>query len=239
MKSVKFFQIVILAFLLNVGFMHSSGRNYAWTYEYYTLPAGDLALEIYLSAKVPSSSEPGTNDFYQKIEAGFGISKNTDLALGVSALLENGPVSGYNYDGFELWLRHGVSKKNVLPVDILFCLGYERSSDLSKTDVVVWKEVFTKDIDRLNISYNMSFDYQPKNNWRFEHGFAFGVNYEFIDALRIGIEANGNYSNKKYYLGPSISLNTSDLNIILGPKWGMNDNSDYFEVGMAFGITFR
>ncbi|OGF53452.1 MAG: hypothetical protein A2452_06480 [Candidatus Firestonebacteria bacterium RIFOXYC2_FULL_39_67] len=230
-----FFMSIVLGFLIGQ-MSYSDSRNYVWTYQYDTLPAGLLELEMYFTTEVQKSDDLSNSNWRQWFELEYGITKNTDIALYQKFLQSNGAVPVFQYDGFKLRLRHKVAKKDYLPIDVLFYIEYERSSDLKETDIIEWKEVFAKDIDKLNISYNMIFEYQPKNNWRYEHGYAFGISYEIIDNLRLGAEASGSYSNKKYYLGPTISLLAPEFFAVFGSEWGLNDNSNFLNVRLVIGI---
>jgi len=203
------------------------------------LPAGSLGMEMYFTAEVPKAADIGISNWGQWLLLGYGITNSTDAVLYQKFLQENNAVSGFKYEGFKLRLRHKAGKKDSLPVDFLFYVEYERSSDLTETDIVAWNEVIAKDIDKFNISYNMIFEYQPKNNWRYVHKYALGLSYEILDNLRIAFEATGSYSEKKHYLGPTISLLQPEFRINFGPQWGQNDSSNFLNVRLILGFPFQ
>lgn len=239
MRVIKLVLMTVISGLLIGQMAYSDSRNYAWTYQYDTLPAGLLELEMYFTTEVLKKDDLNNSNWRQWFEFEYGITDSTDIALYQKFLQESRVVSSFKYDGFKVRLRHKVAKKDYLPVDFLFYLEYERSSDLTETDVIEWKEVFAKDIGKLNISYNMIFEYQPKSNWRYDHKYALGISYEVVDNLKIGVESNGSYSDKIYYLGTTISLLQSDFWINIGPQWGLNDNSNFLNIRVILGIPFQ
>jgi hypothetical protein len=67
---------------------------------------------------------------------------------------------------------------------------------------------------------------------------ATGVGYEFSPVWRMGIESAGNYTEDKFYLGPTVSWASEKCWVNLGTLQGLNDESDDLQVRLIVGIPF-
>ncbi len=71
-----------------------------------------------------------------------------------------------------------------------------------------------------------------------ENEYALGLNYEFNPRWKVGLESTGNYTEDKYYIGPTISWASEKVWVAIGALRGLNDRSDDFQVRMIVGFPF-
>ena len=237
MRKNIILQAIFAALLFSACGILAEGRSYTRVNEYSSLPAGQFKLEYSLTSVVMDKYSMENSRWDNWLELSYGLSESTGISSLQKFSQSTGAVTKFSYDGFNVRFKHQISKKDTLFVDMLFYLGYARAPDLSKTDIIEWREVFSKDIGRLNIVYNMSFEYEPKNNWRFEHNYAFGMSYD-LEFMRIGLESHGNYSRKEYYLGPSVSIITKDLCFTFSPEWGLVSAGNQMQIMAILGLPF-
>ena len=68
--------------------------------------------------------------------------------------------------------------------------------------------------------------------------YAAGLGYEFSPVWKMGIESAGNYTEDKYYLGPTVSWASEKCWVNLGILRGLNDASDDLQFRLIVGIPF-
>ena len=242
MWKVKFVALAT-AFVLIAGITKDADadrRAYVWTYEYQTMPKNHAEIEYYLTEEQKNIDKAKPNIWKHWLELEYGITDHWDISMYQQFKQSNTTSSStFEYDGFKVRTRYRILKKGKLPIDTLLYLEYIRNDNLEKPNALEGKIIFAKDIDKFNISYNMIFEYQPKNNWRYVHKYALGLSYEVLDNLRIAFEAAGSYSEKKHYLGPTLSLLQPEFRINFGPQWGQNDNSNFLNVKLILGFPFK
>ena len=71
-----------------------------------------------------------------------------------------------------------------------------------------------------------------------EHGYATGLSYEFSPTWKTGIESTGNYTENKYYLGPTVSWASEKYWVNFGVLGGLNNRSDDVQFRLLVGIPF-
>jgi hypothetical protein len=53
-----------------------------------------------------------------------------------------------------------------------------------------------------------------------------GLGYELNPVWKLGIESKGNYTEDKFYLGPTVSWASEKIWFTIGAARGLNDRSD-------------
>ncbi len=86
------------------------------------------------------------------------------------------------------------------------------------------------------MAYNQILKVGINNDGETEHEYALGLNYEFSPSLKIGLESKGNYTEDKYYLGPTVSWASEKFWVALGALGGLNKQSDDFQIRLIVGI---
>ena len=236
----KVFGCVLTLTVLFAGNSFADKRSYVWTYEYMTMPKGRIEAEYYLTPKVPDWNESEVNSWGHQIELEYGITDRWDIGTYLQFEQENDKnKSTFSYDGFKVRTRYRIGEKDEYPVDTLLYLEYKRPAELSDPDVFEGKLVVAKDIGKLNLAYNQIIEQKTDTDEKTEHEYAAGVNYEIFPRVRMGVESKGNYTEKKYYVGPTIATTLGNRAwIALGAAFGVNEKSDDLQARMIIGILF-
>ena len=240
---MKFKLTVLLLACMLLGFSVDAladWRGYVWTYEYMTMPKGAKEIEYYLTTQIPDLSNEDINTMKHYVELEYGITDHFDLALYQRYKQSNkDKESDFEYDGFKVRGRYRFGEKGQHFVDPLVYLEYIRDDDFSEPNVLEAKLILAKDIGKFNVAYNQIVKEELETAGKTEHEYAFGLNYRGIPGVKLGLESKGNFTDEKYYLGPSISYAFGHkFWTALGVGFGLNDNSDDLQARLIAGVPF-
>lgn len=231
--------VAVILFLTVTTNVHADRRSYVWTYEYVTMPKAMTELEYYVTAVAPDTDESDVNTWKHWLELEYGITNNWDIAMYQMFKQENKKNdSDFEYDGFKIRTRYRIGEKNQHVLDTLLYLEYIRDDDFSKPDVLEGKIILAKDIGKINFAYNQIIKQELESSGETEHEYATGVSYGFARNFRLSFESKGNYTDEKYYIGPTISFSTLKIWTALGAAFGLNDKSDDVQARAIVGIPF-
>jgi hypothetical protein len=218
---------------------HADRRGYVWTYEYMTMLKGMFELEYYLTEQQPNIDKSKPNTWKHYVELEYGITSHWDISVYQvfkQANTENN--SSFEYDGFKLRTRYRIAEKDQLPLDTLLYFEYIRNDDFKKPNVLEGKVILAKDVGKLNIAYNQILKQELESNGKTEHEYAAGVNYALTPQFKIGVETKGNYTDEKYYIGPTMSWGQGKFWAALGAAAGLSEKSDDLQMRLIVGILF-
>jgi hypothetical protein len=219
--------------------LYADRRSYVWTYEYMTMPKGMFEVEYYLTQQQPNIDKARPNTWKHYIELEYGITDRWDIAMYQRLKHSNTESdSSFEYDGFKIRARYRIAEKNELPIDMLLYLEYIRDDDFKKPNVLEGKIIFAKDIANFNISYNQILKQELESGGKTKHEYAAGITYAVYPQVKIGVETKGNYSDEKYYIGPTIAWATNKFWTTLGIVAGLNNRSDDLQARLIIGIPF-
>jgi len=214
-------------------------RSYVWTYEYQTMPKGMGEVEYYLTEEQPDIEKAKPSTWKHWIELEYGVTDHFDVSMYQQFKQSNKTSSStFEYDGFKVRTRYRVLERGKLPVDVLFYLEYIRPGDFKKPNVLEGKIIFAKDIANFNIAYNQILKQELASAGKTEHEYAAGISYEITPTFKIGIESKGNYTDRKYYIGPTIGWATSKFWISAGVVGGLTNRSDDLQTRLIVGVLF-
>ena len=212
-------------------------RSYVWTYEYQTMPKGMSEIEYYLTEEQKNIEKAKPNIWKHWVELEYGITDHWDISMYQQFKQSNTTSSStFEYDGFKVRTRYRFFEKDKMPIDTLLYLEYIRNDNLEKPNVLEGKIIFAKDIGNFNIAYNQVLKQELASAGKTEHEYAAGISYEITPSFKIGIESKGNYTGRKYYAGPTVSLATSRFWVSLGAVAGFNKRSDDLQARLIIGI---
>lgn len=214
-------------------------RSYVWTYEYQTMPKGMTEIEYYLTEEQPNIEKARPNTWKHWFELEYGITDHWDISM-YQQIKQSNKVSSstFEYDGFKIRTRYRIMERGKLPVDTLLYLEYIRPGDFKKPNELEEKLVLAKDIENFNISYNQIFKQELKSSGKAKYEYAAGISYEITPAFKIGLESKGSYTDRKYYIGPTIGWASSKFWVSAGVAAGLNKRSDDMQVRMIIGFLF-
>ncbi|MCQ9205244.1 MAG: hypothetical protein NG737_02905 [Omnitrophica bacterium] len=241
---MKNFQVMRILGILIVGLVFTANayadkRSYVWTYEYLTMPKGMMELEYYFTTKVPDGSRLNTNTMQHQIELEYGITNRWDVAIYQRFKQTNrSKGSGIRYDGFKLRTRYRIGEKGDYLLDPLLYFEYIRGEDFSKPDVLEGKLILAKDIGNFNFAYNQIIKQEAEHGGLTENEYAFAAGYRVSPQFGFGIESKGNYTEDKYYLGPTVSFSKGKMWFALGCAFALNRESDDIQTRLIVGRFF-
>lgn len=215
-------------------------RGYVWTYEYQTMPKGMAEIEYYLTHKISDWNkydDKNTWDHYVELE--YGLTDHWDVAIYQTWNQTNTEEKDTcDYTGSKIRTRYRIGEKDMLPVDIVLYAEYILGDGPKEYDKFEGKLILAKDLGKWNVAYNQIYEKETKNGSETEHGYAAGMSYEFSPIWKLGLESTGNYTEEKYYLGPTASWASEKFWVNLGALRGLNDRSDDLQFRLIVGIPF-
>jgi hypothetical protein len=228
----------ILGALSSVGL--ADRRSYVWTYEYQTMPKGAMEIEYYLTHKVSDWNKyDDKNTWDHQVEFEYGLTDHWDVAMYQTWRQTNTEdEDSFDYTGTKLRTRYRIGEKGQLPLDVVLYAEYIFGDGPKEYDKFEGKLILAKDLGKWNIAYNQIYEKKTKNGNDTEHGYATGLSYEFSPVWKMGIESAGNYTEDKYYLGPTASWASEKFWVNLGALRGLNDASNDLQFRLIVGIPF-
>ncbi|MFQ6034508.1 MAG: hypothetical protein ACE5NM_01495 [Sedimentisphaerales bacterium] len=232
--------VILLLVLLGANSAKADRRSYVWTYEYQTMPKGESELEYYLTHKVPDFHKYSKkNTWEHQAELEYGLTDRWDISIYQRWQQTNTKKDDkFEYTGTKIRTRYRFGEKGMYPLDTLLYLEYIRPDGSDAPEKFEAKLILAKDIGKWNIAYNQIYEKEVKHGKEFEHGYAAGVSYEFSPIWKIGFESTGNYTEDKYYLGPTISWASQRVWVSIGALRGFNDRSDDLQIRLIAGFPF-
>src|SRR3989338_9354486 len=200
--------IVSVLFLSGKAF--ADRRSYVWTYEYQTMPKGHAEIEYYLTEEQKNIEKAKPSAWKHWVELEYGITDHWDISMYQQFKQSNTDSSNtFEYDGFKIRTRYRILEKDKLLIDTMLYLEYIRNDNLDKDNVLEGKVILAKDIWNFNLAYNQIFKQELASGGKTEHEYASGISYEITPSFKIGVESKGSYTDRKYYIGPTIRLAAS------------------------------
>jgi hypothetical protein len=218
---------------------YADRRGYVWTYEYQTMPKGRLELEYYLTEEQPNIDKRKPNTWKHWIEAEYGITDHWDIAM-YQMFRQSNKTTGdkFEYDGFKVRTRYRILEKDKLPIDTLLYLEYIRNDNLDEPNKLEGKLILAKDIGDFNIAYNQIVEQELASDGETAYEYATGVSYKILPSIRVGVESKGSFSEREYFVGPTIAWWPGKFFLATGMAWGLNARSDDLQVRMITGFNF-
>ncbi len=135
-------------------------------------------------------------------------------------------------------LESFIYEKGMYPLDTLLYLEYIRPDDSNAAEILEGKLIVAKDFGKFNVAYNQILKVGINDKGGNENEYALGLNYEFNPRLKVGLESTGNYTEDKYYIGPTISWASEKIWVAIGALRGLNDRSDDLRFRLIVGFPF-
>lgn len=215
-------------------------RSYVWTYEYLTMRKGHSEIEYYLTHKIPDFHQyDKKNTWEHQVEYEYGLTDRWDIAVYQRWQQTNSKTDDkFEYSGTKLRTRYRFGEKGMYPLDTLLYLEYIRPDDSDAAEILEGKLIVAKDFGKFNVAYNQILKVGINGKGGNENEYALGLNYEFNPGLKVGLEMTGNYTEDKYYLGPTVSWLSKKYWVGLGALRGLNDRSDDLRFRLIIGFPF-
>lgn len=228
--------------MLFVGFgtAFADARYYAWTYHFATVMPGEVEVEVYTRLTQPDIKDGGSAKWVRQAELETGLTDRLDISAYLVDSVAGGSV---NFEEIKLRARYRLTgNPGELFVDPLLYAEYIFKADRSDFDVVEAKLILAKDIGSVNVALNIIAEVSNRNwldgaNW--ETGYSMGISYAFLEGmLRLGAEAKGNWQSGKHMIGPSVSVESGKLFLVVSPLFGIGVKPDDVSVQSIVGVMF-
>lgn len=239
-KKETICSVMLVLVLLGVNSAKGDRRSYVWTYEYQTMPKGESEVEYYLTTKVPDlHNYSDKNTWESQLEYEYGVTDRWDVSVYQRWKQTNSKSDDkFEYTGTKLRTRYRLGEKGMYPLDTLLYLEYIRPDSSNEAEIMEGKVIIAKDFGKFNIAYNQILKVGINNNGGNENEYALGMSYEFNPRWKVGLESAGNYTEDKYYIGPTVSWASKKFWIGAGLLRGLNDQSDDLRVRLIMGFPF-
>jgi len=227
--------IGLLVWLTNLSL--ADHRTYVWTYEYLTMPKGELELENYLDYKAPDWGDKSTSQWTHQLELEYGIIDHWDVAL--YQVFSQNNADGYKYDQMKFRMRYRFFETGLFMVDPLLYLEYKRPANASDPNVLEGKVILARNISQFNVAGNFIIERELVAGAEWETEYALGANYGISEIFKGGIETAGNFKSgdeNEISLGPTIAFKSNKFSLSTGVLWGLNANSDDFRFRYILGL---
>jgi hypothetical protein len=228
--------------VLSAGFAHADFRPYAWTYQYMTMPPGNVEVEVYNEYVEPVKADLSHAYWQRQLEMETGVTDRLDFSFYLTSSRQ--PQVGPN-DLTDIRLRARIKlteEKNDFIFDPLIYVEYTLQEERIYPDTWEVRGVAAKDIGLLNVSLNLIAEERinyltSQKPWGIS--YAAGASYQlFWDNFRLGIESTGELDTNKYSLGPSLGFKGKRIWGAVSALYGLNSNSEYIKVQAVFGVVF-
>lgn len=216
------------------------------TFVYQTLRADELALDYYVDAG--RRSDRGQNFLRQNFGAEYGITEHWMADARVSGInrFGGGGSDGFDFDSARVETRYRFFEENTLPIDIAVSgeVNVERADDGSMRFGLEPRLILSKDLGRaFNLTLNLQEDF-PLNDGgeastsalgaqrigdRPAFDPAFGMRYNFSEAVRVGTEVKYNFETHKGVVIPQVWFGLPrEVTMKLGAFLPFDDNRQFF-----------
>lgn len=226
-------------------------RSFTFTYEYLTQVSGGLELEFYNTQGRSKFGDGAISSWEQQIELEYGINDHTDVSL--YQVFQETDATGAHYAETKLRMRHRFAERGEWPVDVLVygelvkvfgkgAVEIEPKLVLQRNagDVSLVLNV----IPELELERELEPSGEKELELEFEPGWAAGVTYEAMPALKLGAEMWGHVEapfkdsrTTLAWVGPAVSWAPSPkLWITSTAGFGLTDSADAFLVRFLIGV---
>ncbi len=234
------FYVMLFLVLSGTNAANADRRSYVWTYEYITMPKGQAELEYYLTHKVSDFHKyDNKNTWQHQVEYEYGLTDKWDISVYQRWQQTDAKNNDkFEYTGTKLRTRYRLGEKGMYPLDALLYFEYIRPDSSNEAEILEGKLILAKDFGKFNFAYNQILKVGINDRGGNENEYACGLNYEFSPSWKLGLESAGNYTEDKYYLGPTISWASEKVWVAIGALRGLNDRSDDFRFRLIVGFPF-
>jgi hypothetical protein len=204
------------------------------------MPRGESELEYYLTTKVPDLNRTkDKNTWEHQVEYEYGLTDRWDIAVYQRWQQTNTKDDDkFEYTGTKVRTRYRFGEKGMYPLDTLLYLEYIRPDSSNEPEILEGKIILAKDFGRYNVAYNQILKVGINNKGGNENEYACGLSYEYSPSWKVALESTGNFTEDKFYIGPTISWASEKFWIGAGVLRGLNDRSDDLRFRLIVGIPF-
>lgn len=252
--------IAALGFLIVCGQVQADRRNFAWSYEYKTMPKGEAELEHYFTPRLKKIEDEFKISWEHQVELEYGITDHFDV--GFYQMFKQEPDSSLKYDGYKLRGRYRFGEQGLYFLNPLVYLEF-----IQKPDEIEFEEklILTKNIRKSFLSFNLTLEQEFEKE---EHGShheesaeseeeieveyiinpSFGIGYQFSPRFSASLElwnhieiVEGEMEHSAFFAGPTVSFAGEKVwwtLSVLPQLTQIHDEHSHLQVRSLVGIFF-
>lgn len=243
MKPLLLFAVAIAASVAPSA-ARADRRYYGETYNAATAPPGALDIELWSTLVRPKTGSGDVQYWRHQLELETGITSRWDVALyNVFDRLQGDTL---RYQATKVETRYRLSDYGEWFVDPVLYFEARKEWIEDEPWAFEGKLILAKDIGPLNVSLNGLYEIEliPSGGQEHELGYAVGVSYELLPALRVGGETWGNWTRSaaggawktEVYAGPAISVAYARTWLVLAAGFGLTDQSQSQQLRAVFAL---
>ena len=235
--------VVALVLATTLTTARADRRAFTQTYEYATMPAGQVEMELYTEEARPDLSDDDIRAFQMQLEFEVGITDRWDVSVYhvFEQSIAGAESEALHFSEVKAKTRYRFAERGEWPVDTLL---YFEGIKVFAEDVyeLELKGIFARDFDKVTVALNLIAEVAFGDVEEFEQGFALGATYEVSPAWKLGAEAFGNGELQegefeKMWAGPSLSWAPSPgFWFAINAGFGVLEQSDDLLVRSIFGL---
>ena len=209
-------------------------RNYVWTYQYQTMPAGATELEFYQTTRLREDSD----SWEYRIEVEQGLTARWDFSV-YEIFAQD---SALRWDAVQFRTRYRLGEEGQYMLDPLLYLEYQRKTDSSSPNKLEGKLILAKTAGKTNLALNPVYEYFFAPGTEHEVGLDAGIAYEFSPAVILGLESTTRIEFPEdetevgSYFGPTISFASGEWWYSIGGAVGITEESDDARLRFLMGV---
>lgn len=204
-------------------------RAFTHTYEYMTMPRGDLELELYNTQT--EDFDLDTSDFELQLEVEYGITERWDVSL--YQVIRQGTDDPLHYAKTKVRTRYRFAERGEWPVDVL--AYFEVAKPFGEAEVELEpKLILARDFGPVTTVLNLIGEVEIGDETELVPGFAFGATYEIAPPIKVGAEVYGELEEEVSATGDE----SHELVAMAGPavSWAPSPKL-WLASTVAFGVT--
>ena len=228
---------ILLIFILIISISVADQRHFVWTYEYKTVPKGEVEFEhYYTTSYLNASNLSESTKVGHQLEFEIGMNERYDIAI----YHQFEQQASFIYKGYKLRWRYRLGEKNKFIFDPLLYLEYHGKPDFSEHGIET-KIILAKEIGKIIFSFNPVLEVEIEDNEKeIETEYAAGFMYKINKLFNAGIEIKG--SENGHYWGPTISHGVHDIWFSLGSAFAVGnvkEGKPDREIRMIIGVGLK
>ncbi len=210
-------------------------RNFAWTYQYQTMPARATELELYQTTNLNE-----TDRWEYRIEIEHGLSSRWDFS--VYEIFSQPEDGSFKWDAVQFRTRFRIGEEGSYVMDPLVYLEYQRPVESDRANKYELKVILAKTLAPWQVALNPVYELHAGPGSVHEIGLDAGLCHEFSPALSLGLESATRVefveseAVTKSYLGPTISFASGEWWYSIGGMLGLSEESDDARLRFLMGI---
>lgn len=211
MKKILTINLLItLILMLSVCHVSADRRNFVWSYEYATMPKGDVEIEQYTTVRMNKEAKHFKETYREQMfEVEYGITDHFDV--GFYQLYRQKPNSIFEYRGYKLRFRYRFGDEGDFFLDPLLYLEWiQKGDEIELEEKIILGKSIGNFISAFNLTLEQEWDGKKLKTIiapSLGLGYQCSPNFTFgMEALTHMVKEKGKQQNSAWFAGPTLSF---------------------------------